>query len=880
MTEVRKSVAQLKIATAPQLWHGEKYTETVKGEDKQKVRATVKVHTATWPDIVDRLSSLKVKPKKERCPYFVFASFTDPAKDPAFAGQMYRRNNGVEQFYGVVLDIDTPDAPPPEEVMQRLADEGLAYVVYTTFSYDPLTPGKENKFRVVVPYKEPVAPKDQPFAVLGFAEWLGVAQTFDHCSQVASQPMYWHSSPPERVDEAMFWSNRDGTFLDAEDAIALGRMAAGPASGGRTYDVKPSEMKPGVQFAAGDRHNQFVGYMRWQKDNGESLEQIMMQIGAMNDKLDEPLDEEQLEGLRRVWVSFERNNNAFGFEHHATTINNAPLESREVYTAVMKQIANSKDKLDPSERKELFGLIKNKRAGVTLKSIEDHYKELTVEVEERDAGELQQVRDRVDKLLKRHLQKYVWILSDDSLIDLEDGTPRPKSAFKNLIAELYDQCAERVGFADFAELKLGREYAFDKRLLLTASAKGYHPGKPENEVYEYKDVKYLNRYRLPRGKIAQGNVKPLLRHLEYLIPVKAERDWFISMVAYTMQQPGKLIKYMFVIEGGKGIGKSILRERVFAAIFGDSNVQEVTAEMLVDDKKGWISNAHVDVFEEFKFPSKRDGQDAVYNFLKKYTANPNVQRRAMQKDYQEVPNFSLKVAFRNPEDRLQLEPGDRRYVIVEGPKRQLERSYYDDLCEWLDEPDNQAAMRHFFKHWDWQATAFDPNEPLKTIATVELESQNDNWPHCALARAFDQPNHPFDVNAPLMYESDLINIVKAFSTGQYELPRAEGLVGGDVHTRRNFVNALEGIGFTRLGHGTATESRFRRTSPGGVQFWDRAWLMKGVAPRKVVEYQSGFHWTVHADDLDDFHIEARAFVKTFKKWQEEVENGGSGEWEG
>lgn len=875
MSDARKSVPALKIATAPQLWHGIKYTENVKGVDKRKVHATVKVRDVTWPQVVSALSKLKTAAKKELCPYFVFASFADKAEN----GEMHRRNNGVEAFYGVVLDIDTPDAPAPEDIRSRLEAEGLAYVVYTTFSYDPLTPGKENKFRVVVPYAEPVAPRDQPFVVLGFAELLGVAQTYDECSKVASQPMYWHSAPAERVDEAMFWSRVDGEPLDPEGCITLGKMLAG-SNPGRSYSVSPADMKPGVQFEAGERHNQFVGFMRWQKDNGESLENIMVQIEAMNDKLDEPLDEEQLEGLRRVWVSFERNNNAFGFEHHRSAIMSSPLESKEVYDAVMAQLANSKDKINSAERAELFNLIKQRR-GVTLKSVQEHYKELTEEVVARDAAELNEVRERVDKMLKRHLQKYVWILSDDSLIDLEDGTPRPKSAFKNLIAELYDQCAERVGFAVFAELKLGREYAFDKRLLLTASAKGYHPGKPENDVYEYKDVKYLNRYRVPRGEITKGNVKPLLKHLEYLIPNKAERDWFISMIAYTYQQPGKLIKYMFIIEGGKGIGKSILRERVFAAIFGESNVQEVTAEMLVDDKKGWISNAHVDVFEEFKFPTKRDGGDTVYNFLKKYTANPNVQRRAMQKDYQEVPNFSLKVAFRNPEDRMQLEPGDRRYVMVEGPKRQLERAYYDELCDWLDEEENKAAIRYFFKHWDWRNTPFDPNEPLKTAATKEMEMQNDSWPHCAIARALDQPNNPFDVTSPLMYESDLISITRAFSTiSQYEQRLAEQLSGGDAHTRRNFANTLESMGFTRLGGGTALESRFRRTGKHGVQFWDRVWLMPGLTVKEIKEYATGFHWTAYSDDLDDFHIEARHFVSLYKQWQNEVEGSESGQWEG
>jgi len=874
MTDTRKSVPQLQLSTAPQLWHGIKYTEHKNGVEKRKVHATVKTRSLTWPQMVGGLSKLKVATKKELCPYFVFATFTKEADN----GEMHRLNNSVGEFYGVVLDIDTPDAPPPEEIRERLEAEGLAYVVYTTFSYDPLTDGKENKFRVVVPYAEPVAPREQPFVVLGFAEMLGVAQTFDHCSQTASQPMYWHSAPEDRASEALFWSNVDGEPLDPDSAHAIGKMLAGP-NGGRTYATHPSEMKPGVQFAPGERHNQFVGFMRWQKDNGESLENIMLQIQAMNRELDDPLDEEQLEGLRRVWESFERNNNAFGFEHHRSNIETLPIQDKSVYDTVMAQIANSKATVTAADRKQLFRLIKERREGATLKDIEKHYSELTEEVQERDHAALNQVRERVDKMLSRRLQQYVWILSDDSLIDLQDGTPRPKSAFKNLVAELYEQCAERVGHAVFAELKLGREYAFDKKLLLTASAKGYHPGKPENDVYEYKDVKYLNRYRAPRGDVEEGDVTPLLKHLEYLIPVKAERDWFISMIAYTYQQPGKLIKYMYVIEGGKGIGKSILRERVFASVFGESNVQEVTAEMLVDDKKGWISNAHVDVFEEFKFPSKRDGGDTVYNFLKKYTANPNVQRRAMQKDYQEVPNFSLKVAFRNPEDRIQLEPGDRRYVIVEGPKRKLERAYYDRLCDWLDDEENQAAMRHFFANWDWQAQPFSPNEPLKTTATAELEMQNDQWPYSAISRALDQPNHPFSVTSPLMYESDLISIVKAFSIANHEHRYAELLSAGDVHTRRNFVNALEGLGFTRLGGGTATECRFRRRGAKGAQFWDRAWLMRGTPGKLVREISNGFHWTQHADDMDDFHIEARVFVRAFKQYQQELEGGEGASWD-
>src|SRR5690606_2732516 len=135
MSEAKTVVPSLKVSTAPHLFHGIRHPGQGAG-GKDKVDATVKTRTTTWPGLVNALSKLKVAPKKEKCPYFVFASFTDEAPN----GEMHRRNNGVEQFYGVVLDIDTPDAPSFEEVHAQLLELGYAFALYSTFSYDPLTP--------------------------------------------------------------------------------------------------------------------------------------------------------------------------------------------------------------------------------------------------------------------------------------------------------------------------------------------------------------------------------------------------------------------------------------------------------------------------------------------------------------------------------------------------------------------------------------------------------------------------------------------------------------------------------------------------------------------------------------------------------------------
>lgn len=864
MPQGKNVVPTLKLVTAPHLFHGIRLPGQGKG-GKDKVDATVKLRQATWPQMVEALKKLKVAPRKEKCPYFVFASFKEQAPN----GELYRRNSSVEQFYGVVLDIDVPEAPSFEEVKATLDGLGLAYALYSTHSYDPLTAGKENKFRIVVPYTSPIDPRDQPFVVLGFAEMLGVAATFDHCSQTASQPMYWHAAPADRAEEAVFECSLEGDFLDPDGAHEIGKMMAGN-NAGRTYRVNPGDMKPGMQMSAGERHNQFVGLLKWMKNQGESLEQSLLRVRAINADLEDPLDDEQVEGLRRVWESFERNNNAFGFEHHRSNIANLPMQQKEVYESVMSQLANSKDMLDASELKELFGQIKNQRPGATLKTIEQHYKELTVEVDERTTEELSALREKVNQYLQKGLRSFVWLTEADKVVSMKDGTTMPIRAFKNKIGRAYNKCVDRFGAA-FLELKLGREYVLDHALIREAARLGYHPA--EDDLYDFKGVTYLNTYREPVGDSEKGNIAPLLSHFEYLIPDKVEREWFISMIAFAKQHPGKLIKYMFVIEGGKGIGKSIIRQRVLEPIFGSANVQEVTSEMLADDKKAWVSNAHVDVFEEFAFPTDRFGREQVHNFMKKYTANVNVPRRAMQKDYVEVPNFSLKLAFKNPEDKIKVEPGDRRYVIVKGPMRQKDEDYYNELCDWLDEPQNQAYIRHFFENWDWKAVDFTPDFPLRTRYTKEMEGRADDWPGAVLELALDHPATPFEPLAPLMFESDIISIVCGLSSHHgFEAKMAESLAAGKRGARQLLRDTLEAMGFVCL-----SEERFKRQI-GGMQRWDRCWLMMGVSNGEVANYSRGFHWTQHSGALGEFGSEAKNFVRLFRKERENLEADMGEEW--
>src|SRR5690606_15071306 len=155
--------------------------------------------------------------------------------------------------------------------------------------------------------------------------------------------------------------------------------------------------------------------------------------------------------------------------------------------------------------------------------------------------------------------------------------------------------------------------------------------------------------------------------------------------------------------------------------------------------------------------------------------------------------------------------------------RQKSQAYYNDFVEWLEAEDNQNAMRYFFENWDYTAIDFTPDFPLRTRYTAEMEGRAEDWPGSVIELALDHPMTPFDVASPLMFESDIINIVVGLSSHYgFEAKMAEGLSSGKRGPRQLLRDVLESMDFTCV-----TEERFKRTV-GKTQKWDKAWLMAGV----------------------------------------------------
>jgi len=171
-----------------------------------------------WEDVVAVLLQCQVQEEKTACKLF---NLWDLQGEP---GRKYRYEGGerTEDWterpgtirrcranavacYGLVLDFD--NGATVQDALYRF--DGLECCIYTTHSHTEA----KNKFRVVIPFAEPLTQAELTHRRGAFEELFGSAM--DHVSFSLSQSFYLHSAPEERKHLA-FSKHLRGEVLDAK----------------------------------------------------------------------------------------------------------------------------------------------------------------------------------------------------------------------------------------------------------------------------------------------------------------------------------------------------------------------------------------------------------------------------------------------------------------------------------------------------------------------------------------------------------------------------------------------------------------------------------------------------------------------------------------
>ena len=290
-------------------------------------------------------------------------------------------------------------------------------------------------------------------------------------------------------------------------------------------------------------------------------------------------------------------------------------------------------------------------------------------------------------------ERFAYIQTDDCYFDLQDRREVARSTFNALFRHIdctsihsarkveasvaYDQNREAMG----AKTLLGVTYAAGEGLLVAR----------DGGIYG-------NRWRDARPAIvgalgAAGNamsVKPWLEHVERMIPTDFEREHFLNVLAYKIQNPNRKINHAVLIGGYPGSGKDTMLAPFFWAIGGDSktNCSLVRNEDL-SSQWGYALECEVMEIAELRQAEARDRR-ALENSLKPIIAAPPeflpVHRKGLH-PYESL-NRILVIAFTNERAAISIPSDDRRWFCLWSDAGRLPEADAQALWGWYKGADS------------------------------------------------------------------------------------------------------------------------------------------------------------------------------------------------
>lgn len=834
---------KLKISLAPQLWHGGKYQDK---DDKRKVEATVKTHCRDWSSIAKMLSKLHITEKKEKGPYMVFADFTKASE--RMEGEFTRRNEHVGQFYGVVLDVDETELEF-DEIKEALDNTGLNYVLYTTHSYDPWTEGKEHKFRIVVPYDKPASRDEQPTLVVGFATMIGMEADYDNCSKTASQPMYLHSATGGRKSEALSASNVKGTFLNTDEAYSLGEMQDGGSHGAKT-----PVSSFGEAVEEGDRHSQFARHMARRRRDGLTFEEVLGEIRIWNAKLDNPLPDDQVDGLQRVWEGFERNHNAFGFQHHKDLISHTPMQQRDIYMSALQGIVDSEEQLNNGEREELFRDVKSKRPGSTLSSIRADYDDLVETLQEQVEVDIGALKLKFHKKLKEMYSGYVYLTSMNNVFHIPSRKYLKKEGFVGSLCSAWGHLRKEFYPIQAADKNKRRPLRLDalleEQILPTVHDVGYEPA--QDKFFTSRGQTLCNQYVKPTLESVEGAVKPLHLYFEYLFPDKEASDFMKQWLAFMVQRPGVKIKYMPVIYTPlEQVGKDFFMKFIIGPVLGRENISRVTTGYVQENYTEALTGYQLILMQELDFGRDKRLAQKVADKLKPFISDTEVQLRRFGIAGGMVDHNSSFIGFTNYMDAVFTEGGGQRYYLIDGPKFRQSGEWYAKMKKWF--LSHEGEVLNYFQTLDISEFPYARNPGNK--ATDKAQHINVYWPMNVLNEAIEEGELDGMTALPWKY---FIKLLYVLSSPDDQLKADRLLQRGTSKMQQNILAQLERFGYKIVDVGAERGVNLPTPESEGGQRSNRR-------KQKVISFPE-------TDvNKDNFKVECDNTIKLLTKLSEDVE---------
>lgn len=212
----------------------------------------------------------------------------------------------------------------------------------------------------------------------------------------------------------------------------------------------------------------------------------------------------------------------------------------------------------------------------------------------------------------------------------------------------------------------------------------YLPGKPQLTSWtkEGRASVFYNRWHphlvsLP-DSVTDADVKPWLDHVAYIVEDETERRLLLDFFAHIVQRRGEKVRWAPLIVGKQGTGKDLMIKPLL--LFFSHNARDIKPEQLTARFNNFLENELL-VVQEMKKTNKTSG---VYNSIKTLLAGTANDINYVEQKYKSpyaVPNVVNSVFFSNHPDCIEMDPEDRRFLVIMSDAEKKAFDYYVELAE-------------------------------------------------------------------------------------------------------------------------------------------------------------------------------------------------------
>jgi len=732
--------------------------------------------TLSTTQLFKRLSVPNLQEKKEG-KYFVFASFNKKSRNAA----------NIDKYFGATIDLD--DTPLTVKEIRRKFKR-YNYCIYSTFQHK--LPSKGDRYRLVLPYKAPVDPVTHVETMLYLMSLLG-KDNVDLSSKALSRAMYLPAISSKRKKKFEYYKHVDGLFFNPMSANTRDKIAALRFEQGETESAVSEEpMDMNKKVDEGERNDSLARAIGKFIKTGVANDEIMPLAQAWNDThLYPPLSTKDVKTVvESIIKSHARNHNdlSWGYDEIINRIKKAK-EITQDYDHILDMIvmAKTKNKFKPSQVSLLvLELSKKSKVGQRIIKEEITSKELEL------AGRLESAADgsfeSTTNALRDDFKNWVYVATDDRVYNFRTGEYYKREAFSAMFANPNVEGSLFTLIMKFNLMKKVSRLEFD-------------PAK--EEVYMNGGVKYANTYIHPEIFPIPGDISMVLDHFKYLIPNKRECSIILDFIAHMVQHPGIKIRWMPVIKGGKGIGKTIIAEKVIMPLIGFTNFGKVNNELIKSDFNAWQLDKQVIIFEELNIGANQKEKEQLTDKLKSFITDNLMMAHRKGLDPYDTINKCNSLGFTNAEDAIIITPDERRFCMIRSEARPRKPMYYQTLADFTDK--NLAEIYHFFIERD--LSGFSPLVAPDTAYTREIKNLSMSWPGSIIQGWCSDNKNQFSKYGCITY-TNIVNGIRAESSGRYR-SIADDLQSPGSAQSRKLHHSLRNLGFVKWVNPEAKDGRMR-----------------------------------------------------------------------